>query len=316
MYGLVRRSLSPPENLEVFVAEIAAGIAELYGAAAGEAYRERAPRGFGAALAAPGAAIFLLGNVRGQAVGLLLATPREEAVDFPLIHVLKGHTGRGAEGTLVAAAAAHYQRVGERVILCEAVPYAPLDLDNAFVSQGFSATRRGLFRIEARTLAEAALARVGSPVCRGIRSTDFGAVGQCIALAYAGHPGRQIHPEVCDAAGARCYLLRVLSGAFGPVLPSYVRVCQEGGSVLGCLLGCEIAPGVGFVVQLAVLPEARGRGIATRLLGEFGQACVGAGVYKIALGVTLEDPARRLYEHLGFTMQRAISSYSWWANPG
>lgn len=294
--------------------EIAAGIEAIYGAAAAASYVERAARGFGAALATPGSAMFSVAVAGGSVVGILLATPRDEAVEFSLIHVLAAHTGHGVEGSLVAAAVQHYREAGANTLLCEMLPYAPLQLEESFAALGFEAVRRGLYQASAPLLRARAEARrsANTGVASGIRPSDFAGVAHCIVSAYTNHPGRWLHPELGDAARARAMVLRIMSGAFGPVLPNYCRVHRADGAVDGALLGCEIAPGVGFVVQLVVLPEAQGRGIATQLLGEFATACLSAGVEDVALGVTLDNPARKLYEQLGFGLRCPITAYTWW----
>lgn len=54
------------------------------------------------------------------------------------------------------------------------------------------------------------------------------------------------------------------------------------------------------LVDMALLPESRGRGIGTRLLEA---VCTEAAEAKraVRLQVTLTNPARRLYERIGFT---------------
>lgn len=68
-------------------------------------------------------------------------------------------------------------------------------------------------------------------------------------------------------------------------------------------------PGYGFVaagipeVSLALLPEYRGIGIGTALLEELIHAA-SAHYQAISLSVSLGNPARRLYERLGFELVR------------
>lgn len=58
-------------------------------------------------------------------------------------------------------------------------------------------------------------------------------------------------------------------------------------------------PGEIRVVDIALLPVARGRGIGTRLLREVQQRA-GATGRSVVLHVEPQSPARRLYERLGF----------------
>jgi ribosomal protein S18 acetylase RimI-like enzyme len=56
-----------------------------------------------------------------------------------------------------------------------------------------------------------------------------------------------------------------------------------------------------YVVDLAVLPAARGRGVATQLLARMQAEAAAAGV-AIELHVAAENPARSLYQRNGFEM--------------
>lgn len=58
-----------------------------------------------------------------------------------------------------------------------------------------------------------------------------------------------------------------------------------------------------FVEELALLPEAQGRGIGTRLLLDVLEAARQRGV-PVRLSVFLSNPARALYARLGFTVLR------------
>jgi GNAT superfamily N-acetyltransferase len=54
-----------------------------------------------------------------------------------------------------------------------------------------------------------------------------------------------------------------------------------------------------LVIDLALLPEHRGKGIGTRLLTDV-LACAGAAAKPVRLHVEGFNPARRLYDRLGF----------------
>lgn len=58
-------------------------------------------------------------------------------------------------------------------------------------------------------------------------------------------------------------------------------------------------------LSLAVLPEARGRGIGTALLRHMLAAQASAGVRQLSLSVQRANPARRLYLREGFTVHEA-----------
>lgn len=75
------------------------------------------------------------------------------------------------------------------------------------------------------------------------------------------------------------------------------------GSPVGRLLVAR-EPGLTRVVDIALVPGVRGRGIGTAVL----RAVLGAGV-PVRLHVEMGNPARRLYERLGFTVRAEAPPY-------
>lgn len=65
-------------------------------------------------------------------------------------------------------------------------------------------------------------------------------------------------------------------------------------------------PGFGFVsadvpeVSIAVVPDARGRGLGRRLMETLIASARRRGVGRLSLSVEVDNPARRLYASLGF----------------
>ncbi len=53
------------------------------------------------------------------------------------------------------------------------------------------------------------------------------------------------------------------------------------------------------IVDIAIVPEHRGRGIGSRLLADILAEADAAGK-PVSIHVELQNPARRLYDHLGF----------------
>ncbi|MCC6154607.1 MAG: GNAT family N-acetyltransferase, partial [Candidatus Hydrogenedentes bacterium] len=50
----------------------------------------------------------------------------------------------------------------------------------------------------------------------------------------------------------------------------------------------------------------------TQLILELAHCFREAGLERIALGVTNDNPARRLYERLGFRKILPVNAYVWW----
>lgn len=76
------------------------------------------------------------------------------------------------------------------------------------------------------------------------------------------------------------------------------RLILLAGRPAGRLL-VDRAPGRMTVVDIALLPEARGAGVGTSLLEGLIRDAAGAGS-RLALSVTAGGPAERLYRRLGF----------------
>ena len=75
-------------------------------------------------------------------------------------------------------------------------------------------------------------------------------------------------------------------------------------------------PGEIRVIDIALLPEARGRGVGTALLGDLLGEAAATG-RKVSIHVELGNPARRLYERLGFRVAagRGVHELMQW-HPG
>ena len=94
--------------------------------------------------------------------------------------------------------------------------------------------------------------------------------------------------------------------------PGFLVATVEG-SVVGFVVG-DVTPNygrdIGHVKDLAVHPDARGRGFGGQLLtgGVVRLSVAGADVVKLEVRVG-NDPARSLYETFGFEVSQTIPSY-------
>jgi len=77
-------------------------------------------------------------------------------------------------------------------------------------------------------------------------------------------------------------------------------------TLLATLGGADVAfiagAAPGWIIQMGVMPSARGRGIGAHLIGEAVQRMRSAGEAAITLNVNINNPrAAALYRRLGFT---------------
>ncbi|MDZ4857802.1 MAG: GNAT family N-acetyltransferase [Candidatus Hydrogenedentes bacterium] len=300
----------PPVNFDMFVEEVAAGLASLYGEAAAHDYRQKAPVAIQSSITHPAVNAWAAFNNAddGIARAMLVSAVRDGIGHITFLHVLDGHTGQGIESRLIDAAVAQLRSMHVSGIAAEPVALCPLQIEDTFAGLGFTRVERQL--MSASLTSKPLMARLLTESTT-VDSTDFPTVAEIIVEAYDGHVGRELHAEVRTQAGAESFVRTAADGAYGPTRPGFIRMIRRGRPV-AAVVGCEAAPGVGFVLQIVVRPECAGKGLGTGLLLELAQVFREAGLARIALGVTMENPALRLYERLGFKKILPVDAFVWW----
>lgn len=92
--------------------------------------------------------------------------------------------------------------------------------------------------------------------------------------------------------------------------PEQLLVAEQEGQLLGYVLGGGGQdPQLGWVLSLAMLPEARGQGLAQRLLEELEWQQRKLGKLRLHLTVDPHNPANRLYERLGYQLIAVEAEY-------
>ena len=133
-----------------------------------------------------------------------------------------------------------------------------------------------------------------------------GAYAWVVCAAYgAGHPDHQ--PEDDDPVAAAEVIASCMAGDDpGPWIEasSFQAVGPDGG-MAGVLLASECSPGGGtprpWISELAVDPWWTGRGVGPALVVAAAEHLTARGDTVLGLAVTVGNPARLLYERLGFT---------------
>lgn len=304
---VIRRISALPANAGEFLRESAAAMGELYGAQAAEYYLAHARANLEASVGH--AMVYALGAFEGNhAVGMLMAVQRSPAVHMSYVHVLKSREGRAIEDRLVEQALADLQRKPVDHILCEYVPVNRMDLSATFAAHEFAQVPR-LMMI-------AALDAPELPAVEEIHPTsnpkDWDEVARCLLDAYRGDPGRRLHIEMTDDRLASAFISRVAAGGFGRFRPEYITAVMDDGRCLGAAVGCEVAPDTGFILQVGVRAESRGAGMGAALVRSLLAAFRANGLRRAALGVTADNPARMLYERLGFRVRKPVDTFVWW----
>lgn len=124
------------------------------------------------------------------------------------------------------------------------------------------------------------------PVLRVARHADMHAIGRLDADVF----GEEVYPA---------FFFRQAMDLW----PELLLVAELDGRLLGYALG-----GVGqdrsqgWLLSLAVRPEARGFGLAERMMLRVEQGLTNQGIDRVRLTVNPANPARRLYFRLGYAL--------------
>lgn len=308
----VRRIKRLPANFDAFIGEVAEGMEQVYGPEAVIEYRDSAQLRVQATVSHE--SVDTLAAMAGEdAHAMLMSLVHEGTGQIFFLHVLKGHEGEGLESALLGEAVRTLRSGGVDGIVCETLVFNPHGRLPAFEELGFLVFDRAIMTCE---LDEPALALSEGPLrSRPLKEADYPRAADCLAAAYRGEPDVELHREMTNPDGALGLIENLAAGGFGAFHATFARCIGAGGTMESVLLGCEAVAKVGFVVQVATPREYRGRGHATALVRETAQAFREAGLLRLALGVTLDNPARYLYEGLGMRVRRPVFGYAWW-RPG
>lgn len=298
-----------PANADEFIVEIASALGNVYGPKAAEQYERVGERMLRRAIEHPLVDAFAHCAWDRRASGLVLGVRRKDIAQISMIHVLQRSTGQEIERELLQRAVDAYRLEGTRAILSESLILCDIDADAIHDSLGFVQTPRFLMAspLDSETLT------VEEPVMSQPATEDDEAkIGALIADGYRGHGGRTIHYEVQDRSTATDFVHMAREGSYGPANRRYCRLLQVEGQPCGAIVGCEVAPDTGFVLQVVIAPFLRGQGLGSRLVRELAAEFRASGLERVALGVTAQNPARRIYQRLGFEDILSLNAYSWW----
>jgi len=140
-----------------------------------------------------------------------------------------------------------------------------------------------------------------------------GDIGRATALLSAAYPPAiaALFTPRGSAAEWRTYVtVLVRLGPCGIFQHEWSRVIRDdAGELLGVALVTRVAPGTAHLAQLAVRPDVQRGGLATRLVCDAAAAAHAAGCRELTLLVARgNEPARRLYESLGFTARTLLAA--------
>lgn len=135
---------------------------------------------------------------------------------------------------------------------------------------------------------------------RQLQAADEEGLGRLFWLAFSSNrsdafPG----PEQAahDAA-------ETLAGRWGPLIAPASNVVVVGEEIVGAAVVVHDSAhdGTPLLAYVATLPAFRGRGIAAHLIAMAEAALTACGLCELHLAVVEDNPARRLYERLGYVL--------------
>jgi len=138
-------------------------------------------------------------------------------------------------------------------------------------------------------------------VVRRLRPDDAGALGSLMGSAYAGTVDDHGEPPELHASKAR----RTLAGAYGPVEWDASLLATVDRQLIGATV-VTLDRGHLLLAFALVSPEWRNRGVGTALVIRSGNRLIAKGATEWTLAVTVGNPAQRLYERMGFRVDRSL----------
>lgn len=297
-----------PANFPDLALQIAAALVPVYGEDGAVIYRTHAPVIFGDYLRLPHHAFWAVLS-GAQCLALILCRVVHGRGEIALAHRVCPETPPPMERLLLSNAVAYLQSEGAESILAEFLPTSPFVPPSDFEALGFLRVPRLLLRAQ--------LDRVVPAIhtVRALAPSDAHGIGECLAAAYVDDDGRILHREVQTPEEGSRFASRVLHGELGATAPGSNVGIMRNGRWQAVALGCILAPGIGFTLQIATLPEARGQGMARALLHAQHQGFRQAGCQAASLAVSRGNTvARALYESMAYQELTAFNSYIWQGN--
>lgn len=135
------------------------------------------------------------------------------------------------------------------------------------------------------------------------------AAADVIYQANIGTVDAMIIPEMQSLASTRRIVFQVLQGRYGLFDAAASGVIRAGDEVVGVTLVTRRSNGPGFTAEICVQADHRRRGLARQLMLHTHAALRADGMDWNTLGVTAGNPARRLYEALGYAPFGAMRAY-------
>jgi ribosomal protein S18 acetylase RimI-like enzyme len=241
----------------------------------------------------------------GRPVGAVILSRQGGEGQIHLLHALAD--APTAAPALLARAEEELARAGrlERISASLAdLPGGPLQ--EIFRQRGYQVIPRARLVLDLAHLAAAAALPAGYCLTpwQGDRLVE------AAGLVHDAHQSPEdiaLYPDIAAVTGAQQFLERAIAGKWGRFDPACAPMLLAGDSLAGLCLAVWHAglPGQGFILDLVVDAPHRQGGLGRALVLAAARGFRDAGAVALGLAVTwTNEPARRLYEGLGFRVEQ------------
>ena len=144
--------------------------------------------------------------------------------------------------------------------------------------------------------------------------TDIEEVTRTVFKSVDGSADQELFPYVYGSFDSTLrFHQRVSAGDFGIHKPTYSWILKFGDDCIGACFMTTSEDHIGHVMHLAITPEFRRSGLGKSLLLHALKNLfkIEPDLKEIDLAVTLSNPARYLYESIGFKRVNDMSTYVW-----
>jgi ribosomal protein S18 acetylase RimI-like enzyme len=231
------------------------------------------------------------------------------------IFATRERRGCSLEDALVGAALddARAERGSSRVE-CQTLFCTSPSADQRFARAGFAGRPREYMRRDLREALPAADAPLPPAVrLRPLRRDDLAAAAEIVYRSHVGSVDAALNTTYATPSTCRSFVdtLVVRSGC-GRFDADASQMAEASWGPVGVLVASRLARTNGHVCQVSVVPEAQGHGLGGALVSRALHAFRAQGLASATLSVTVANGrARRLYELLGFKVQRVFAAHAW-----
>ena len=229
------------------------------------------------------------------------------------IYAAREHRGLRFEDELAEAVVADAKKERGSRVECQTLFCTAPSVDESFARAGFAGRARHYMR---RDLGDPLPPEAPVPAgvtLRPVRRDDLAAAAEIIYRSHVGSPDAALNLTYSTPATCRTFVdtLVVRSGC-GRFDPEASRLAEAPWGPVGVLIASRLARANGHVCQVSVSPEAQARGVGAALMTTALRAFREQGLASATLSVTVgNDRAHRLYELLGFRVQRVFGAHAW-----